>query len=143
MVDVSRKDVVLRTARAEGNLILSSAGVRSLRDGQVKKGDPLSTATAAALLAVKGVPHTIPHCHPVPVSSVSVEFDILDRGVHCTCTVSALYKTGVEIEALMGASVALLTIWDMVKYIEKDQSGQYPETSVTDLRVVLKTKEDV
>ncbi|MCX6656126.1 MAG: cyclic pyranopterin monophosphate synthase MoaC, partial [Candidatus Bathyarchaeota archaeon] len=71
---------------------------------------------------------------------VNANFDVCDDYVEARCRVSATYKTGVEMEALTGVSVALLTIWDMVKYLEKDEGGQYPSTSISDIRVIEKRK---
>jgi cyclic pyranopterin phosphate synthase len=83
----------------------------------------------------------IPLCHPIPIESVEVTFDLKEDRVTAYCHVKANYKTGVEMESLAGVSTALLTIWDMVKYLEKDENGQYPSTCINDIKVVLKEKE--
>lgn len=140
MVDVSEKEMVSRKAIAEARIILSKRSLDSIKNKNVKKGDVLTFAEAAGLLAVKNVPETIPHCHPIPITSVSIDFEIEENDILCRCTVEAVYKTGVEMEALAGATTALLTIWDTVKYLEKDEDGQYPETRITDIRVVEKRK---
>jgi cyclic pyranopterin phosphate synthase len=79
-------------------------------------------------------------CHPIPIGSVEAKFSLGEDTVEATCRVSAVYRTGVEMEALTGVSVALLTVWDMVKYLEKDEAGQYPETVITGIRVREKRK---
>jgi len=126
MVDISGKKDVRREAVAEGRIKLSARSMEAIRNGTVKKGDALETARVAGILAVKNTPSIIPHCHPIPVQSVELDFDLNGEEITCRCSVTAVYKTGVEMEALTGVSAALLTIWDMVKYLEKDENGQYP-----------------
>ena len=106
----------------------------------VEKGDPLSTAEIACILAVKKTPELLPLCHPIPITSAKAEFQLADDHIEARCRVEADYKTGVEMEALTGVSIALLTIWDMVKYLEKDEEGQYPSTIITGVKVVEKRK---
>ncbi len=142
MVDISSKDEVLRIARARGTIVLRSTTAEVIRKGEVKKGDVFETAKIAAMLAVKRTPELIPHCHPIPVESVKIEFNMHGNRIDVECEVKAHYKTGVEMEALTGVSVALLTIWDMVKYLEKDENGQYPMTQIKDIEVVEKRKGD-
>ena len=79
-------------------------------------------------------------CHPIPLTYAGIELNVEDDRIVCKSVVRAQYKTGVEMEALTGASVALLTVWDMVKYLEKDDMGQYPSTRITDIKVVRKEK---
>lgn len=140
MVDVTGKEDVVRIAKAEGFIRLKPETVKAIRDNKVPKGDVLSTANIAGILAVKKTPELIPMCHPIPITSVSIEFDVLDDGVKVTCTVKSIGKTGVEMEALTGVSVALLTVWDMVKALEKDEKGNYPHTRIEYVRVVEKIK---
>ena len=140
MVDISDKKDVSRTAVAVGRIKLSRRSLEAIQYRIVKKGDALETARVAGILAVKNTPSIIPHCHPIPVQSVKIDFTQEDDGIECRCTVSAIYKTGVEMEALTGVSAALLTVWDMVKYLEKDENGQYPGTAIEGIRVVSKTK---
>ena len=139
-VDISEKTSSRRTALAEGRLSLKEGTVRAISEGKVRKGDPFHVAESAALLAVKRTSELIPHCHQVPISSISVEFTIEGAEVVCKCEVRANYATGVEMDALTGAAIALLTVWDMVKYLEKDEHGQYPTTTVHGLRVIEKSK---
>jgi cyclic pyranopterin phosphate synthase len=140
MVDVSEKEVVARSATAEGFLELSRTSVEAIRSRTVRKGDVLEVARVAALWGVKHTPSVVPHCHPIPVTAADIDIRVEDSGVRVTCQVKADYRTGVEMEALTGASAALLTVWDMVKYLEKDDDGQYPGTRIRDVRVVEKVK---
>jgi len=140
MIDVSGKEVVHREAEASGRINLKPETIEKIRSGEVKKGDPLPTAEIACILAVKKTPDIIPLCHPIPITSVDAEFRIADDHIEARCRVTADYKTGVEMEALTGVTAALLTIWDMVKYLEKDTDGQYPSTVITDVKVTEKRK---
>jgi cyclic pyranopterin phosphate synthase len=140
MVDITEKDVVFRMATAEGFIKLGEDTVKAIKENRVAKGDVLTTANVAAVLAVKITPELIPMCHPVPITSVALDFNLENDGVRVTCRVKCSAKTGVEMEALTGVAVALLTIWDMVKSMEK-VNGQYPNTAVKDIRVVKKVKE--
>ena len=140
MIDITEKPVVRRMAQASGRIILSSKSIEEIRAGRVKKGDPLQAAEIAAINATKQTHLLIPHCHQIPLDSVSVQFKVNDDSVEASCTVKAQARTGVEMEAVIGVSMALNTLWDMVKYIEKDSQGQYPYTSITDIRVLTKKK---
>ncbi len=140
MVDISEKKDVPRVARARGTIVLKSTTVEAIKRGEVKKGDVFETARVAGMLAVKNTPYILPHCHPIPVEYVDLKFSIRGNRIDVECEVKAHYKTGVEMEALTGVSVALLTIWDMVKYLEKDENGQYPMTQIRDIEVVEKRK---
>ncbi len=140
MVDISGKKNVERIAVAEGKIRLSDESIKAIKEKRVKKGDVFAIAEAAALMAIKRTFLAIPHCHPLPITSASVEFFIEGNDVVSRCTVKASYKTGVEMEALHGVAIALLTIWDMVKYMEKDEQGQYPTTLIHDIRVIEKRK---
>ncbi|TLZ59074.1 MAG: cyclic pyranopterin monophosphate synthase MoaC [Methanobacteriota archaeon] len=140
MVDISRKPDVSRRAVASGEILLRPATIRAIRAGRVEKGDPIRTAEVAALQAMKRVWEVLPHTHPIPITGAAAEFAVKRDRVVVTCEVSATYKTGVEMEALYGVAVALLTIWDMVKSLEKDADGQYPSTRIASVRVVAKEK---
>ena len=141
MVDISGKEMQLRTAKARGEIKLRKGTIEAIKKGSVKKGDVFSTAQTAAILAVKNTPNLIPLCHPVPINAVDVSFDVEEGTIACECEVVARYSTGMEMESLVGVSVALLTIWDMVKYLEKDDMGQYPTTQIGNIRVISKQKE--
>lgn len=140
MVNIGTKGVVKRRAHARGTLRLRAATVTAIRSGTVEKGDVLTTAQVAALQAIKRTPDVLPLCHPIPITGATVGFTLGARGVTCDVEVKATYRTGVEMEALHGCTVALLTVWDMVKPLEKDVRGQYPTTAIADVRVVRKVK---
>jgi len=140
MIDITEKPVVRRMAQASGRIILSSKAIEEIKAGRVKKGDPMQIAEVAAINAAKQTHLLIPHCHQIPLDSVSVQFKVNDDYIEVSCTVRAQARTGVEMEAVIGVSMALNTLWDMVKYIEKDSQGQYPYTSITDIRVLTKKK---
>lgn len=140
IVDIGRKPDVPRRAVAEGAIRLRPSTIAAIRAGRVEKGDPLASAEVAGLQAIKSTSHALPHTHPVPLTSAEVAFDVRRDRVVCTTRVEATYKTGVEMEALYGATVALLTVWDMVKALEKDARGQYPTARIEGVRVVSKAK---
>src|SRR2546428_4924787 len=125
MVDIGRKPDVRRRAVATGLIRLQPSTIRAIRARHIEKGDPLPTAEVAALQAMKAVWQVLPHTHPIPITSASVTFNVRSDRIAVTTAVEATYKTGVEMEALYGATVALLTIWDMVKAHEKNRRGQY------------------
>jgi len=141
MVDVSEKPIVHRATEAVGKIVLKKETLEAIRSGTIKKGDPFPVAEVAGILAAKKVSELIPLCHPVPLTKVDVSFKVAEDHVEAKCSVIADYKTGVEMEALTGVTVALLNLWDMVKYLEKDEKGQYPTARITDVRVVEKRKE--
>jgi len=142
VIDISSKPDVPRRATAEGFIKLRGPTVRAIAQGSVKKGNPLEAGRIAGLQALKKTHELLPHCHPIPLehADLSLDLDQEGSGVRAKCEVAARYKTGVEMEALTGVSVALLTVWDMVKYLEKDENGQYPATLITGIRVVQKVK---
>lgn len=140
MIDISEKEDVHRYARARGEIVLTEESVKAIQNGKVKKGNVFQVAEISAIQAVKKTPESIPHCHPVPIESVDVDFDLDQNTLKVECSVKAVYKTGVEMEALSGVNSALLTVWDMVKYLEKDEEGQYPDTSIKNISVLEKRK---
>ena len=119
MVDVSAKADTVREAVAEGVIAMAPQVMAAIRAGDVKKGDVLGTARIAGIMAAKQTSNLIPLCHPLPIASVSVDFDYVDAGVRAETRVRTNGKTGVEMEALTAASVALLTIYDMAKALDK------------------------
>jgi len=141
MVDVSDKPVVKRIAEAEGKIWLQPKTIEKIRRGSIEKGDVFSAANIAGILVAKKTPELIPLCHLIPLSKVDISFDVNEKCVTAKCTVVGECKTGVEMEALVGVSTALLTIWDMVKSLEKDEKGQYPHTKISEIRVLKKVKE--
>ncbi|AMM55006.1 cyclic pyranopterin monophosphate synthase MoaC [Pyrococcus kukulkanii] len=140
MVEIGHKDVVYRRAVAKGRIRLRPETVKLIREGKIEKGNVLAAAQIAGILAVKRTPELIPLCHPIPLTGVDITFEFGEDYIEVTCEVRAYYKTGVEMEALTGATVALLTIWDMVKAVEKDERGQYPYTRIEEVRVIEKVK---
>ena len=122
MVDVSVKNITLRTAKASSSIVLGEEAFQILMQGTCIKGDVLATSKVAAITAVKSTPAIIPMCHPILIEAVDVDFELNepDFSVTTTVTVKSSSKTGVEMEALAGASVACLTIYDMLKYKGKD-----------------------
>lgn len=141
--DLSGKPVTHRVARVEGELLLSAAARRAIEEGRVEKGDPLTAGSLAGLSGMKRTSELIPHCHLVPLTTSRVDLELGPKGVRVRAEAEALWTTGVEMEALVGATLALLTVWDMVKYLEKDARGQYPGTVLGPVRVVRKVKERV
>ncbi len=141
MVDVSGKAEIFREATATGTIKLKSETVALIKAGRIAKGDPLYTAKIAGVLAAKKTSSLIPLCHPLPLLNVTVEVEIAgETTVEVSATVKAKAQTGVEMEALTAVSVGLLTVWDMVKQYEKDADGQYPTTTIQNIRVVRKMK---
>jgi cyclic pyranopterin monophosphate synthase len=140
MVDISGKTDVSRLARAAGEILLSEETVEKIKTGNVEKGNVLATARVAAVLAIKKTPEIIPMCHQIPITAIDVDFNIGGGMISVVVEVRTVGKTGVEMEALTGVSAALLTIWDMVKSAEKDESGNYPHTSIKNIRVLEKLK---
>ena len=119
MVDVGDKPVTSREAIARGSITMSREALRLIRSGAVKKGDPLQTAQVAGILADKQTSSLIPLCHPLPLSSVNVELTPKARGYEIEARVRTTSQTGVEMEALTAVAVAALTIYDMVKAVDK------------------------
>jgi cyclic pyranopterin phosphate synthase len=122
MVDVSVKNITLRTAKAGSTIVLGNKAFKTLKEGKCIKGDVLVTAKIAAITAVKSTPAIIPMCHPILIEAVDVAFKLneSDKSVTTIATVKSSGKTGVEMEALTGASAASLTIYDMLKYQSRD-----------------------
>lgn len=140
IVEIGAKAVVERRATATGLLNLSAESAQAIQSKSVKKGDVLEASTIAAIQAVKETPRIVPHCHPVPLEGCKVQWAWEGNALRCTVHVSAHYKTGIEMEALTGVSAGLLCALDMVKSIEKDENGQYPGTSISDIVVLEKFK---
>ncbi|MEQ8829681.1 MAG: cyclic pyranopterin monophosphate synthase MoaC [Alphaproteobacteria bacterium] len=133
MVDVSAKDETERTATARGLVRMSPETVATIRDGKVKKGDPLTVAQLAGIMGAKKTPDLIPLCHPLSLSSVKVFLTLneADNAVEIEATVKLKGRTGVEMEALTAVSVAALTVYDMVKAVDKAMH-------ITDIHLVHK-----
>ncbi|WP_328991288.1 cyclic pyranopterin monophosphate synthase MoaC [Kribbella sp. NBC_01245] len=131
MVDVSGKDVSARQAVASGKVLVSAEVVAALRGEGVPKGDALAVARIAGIMAAKRTPDLVPLCHPISISGVKVELEVLDDGVSIVATVRTNDRTGVEMEALTSVTVAGLTVIDMVKALD-------PAAVITDVRVETK-----
>lgn len=121
MVDVSEKGETAREATAVGRIAVNAECFAAICSGTAKKGDVLGVARVAGIMATKRTSDLIPLCHPLPITKATVDFELIEenRQVEVLCTVSCTGKTGVEMEALTGATVALLTIYDMCKAIDK------------------------
>ncbi len=142
MVDISSKKEIYREAEATGRIRLKKETIERIKSRKVEKGNIKSSVQIASILAVKKTPELIPLCHPIPVTNVHTEVEVEDKEVIVKVRVKGVAKTGVEMEALVGVSIGLLTVWDMVKKYEKDEKGQYPETRITNLRVLSKIKRE-
>lgn len=132
MVDVSAKQVTARTATASGRVLVAPEVVRLLRGEGVPKGDALGVARVAGIMAAKRTPDLVPLCHPLAISGVEVDLEVLDDAVAVVATVRTSDRTGVEMEALTAVSVAALTVVDMVKAVDK-------AAVISDIRVESKT----
>lgn len=137
---IHAKPVVFRRAVARGELRVAPATGRAVAAGRIDKGDPVVTAEVAGLAAMKRTAELIPHCHSVPLTGASVAVRASGGRIRAEVVAETLGRTGVEMEALVGVTVALLTVWDMVKYLEKDERGGYPRARIDGVRVVAKTK---
>ncbi len=119
MVDVGDKPVTERVAVAGGRIAIGEAALRAIRDGRVAKGDPLQAARLAGIMAAKKTAELVPLCHPITLSQVDVDLQALADGYRIEARVRTTAQTGVEMEALTAVSVAALTIYDMVKALDK------------------------
>ncbi|MFW9818893.1 MAG: cyclic pyranopterin monophosphate synthase MoaC [Candidatus Thorarchaeota archaeon] len=140
MIDISEKSTILRIATASGKIRLRKETIERVKMNKTEKGDALTVAKISAISAVKKVPELIPFCHPIPITNVKVDFEIEDEIIKVIIKVKSFAKTGVEMEALTGVTVALLNLWDVVKMYEKDEKGQYPSTKIFDIIVESKIK---
>lgn len=140
IVEIGNKPIVERKATATGVLHLQEDTKNAIVEKRVKKGDVLEASTIAAIQAVKETPRIIPHCHSIPLEGCKVDWAWEETSLRCTVHVSAHYKTGIEMEALTGVSAGLLCVLDMIKSFEKDENGQYPHASISDVRVLEKIK---
>lgn len=142
MVEVGDKPIINRSATATGTINLKEETINLIQNQEIKKGNVLTTAQIAAIASVKNTSSIIPLCHPLPVTGIEVDFVVNKNNIKVIVSVNCAGKTGVEMEALTGVSVALLTIWDMVKSVEKDAHGQYPDTNISDIKVLKKEKKE-
>ncbi|RQG89947.1 cyclic pyranopterin monophosphate synthase MoaC [Natrarchaeobius halalkaliphilus] len=140
MVDVGQKPDSERRAVAAGEIHLRPSTIDAIREDQVGKGDVLATARIGAIQAVKHTWETIPMCHQIPITNVDTEFSLSEARIELEVAVETTGKTGCEMEALEGVTTGLNVVWDMVKAVEKDDDGQYPETGVENVHVRQKAK---
>jgi cyclic pyranopterin phosphate synthase len=133
MVDVSAKPLSARTAIATGKIRLQPETVDLISAKRIAKGDVFATARIAGIQAAKQTPHLIPLCHTLPLSDVKIDIVTSNGGAEVKCTARTVAQTGVEMEALTGVSVALLTIYDMCKAVDK-------EMRISDIRLIDKSK---
>ena len=119
MVDVSAKSLTVRVAVAEGRIQMSVAAAVAIRDGAAAKGDVVAVARIAGIMAAKRTAELIPLCHPLPLTGVALDLTVEENSVIAVATARTTHVTGVEMEAMTAVSVALLTIYDMVKSIDK------------------------
>ena len=136
MVDVSAKPPVARTAVASGKIQLDPATIELIAGNKNPKGDVFAVARIAGIQAAKQTAHLIPLCHTLPLSKVDIDIVAFAQGVEVQCTARTVAQTGVEMEALTGVSVALLTIYDMCKAVDK-------QMRIYDVRLIKKTKEAI
>ncbi len=140
MIDIGGKDHVNREAKASGFIKLDHNTVEKIENREVPKGNVLSVAKTAGIMAIKNTTQIIPLTHPIPITGAEVNFGVQENGVEVEVEVKSKGQTGVEMEALSGVMASLLTVWDMVKGFEKDEEGQYPGTRIMDIRVEEKVK---
>ena len=119
MVDINNKKESKRKATATGTIILSKKAINEIKKEKISKGNVLNTARIAGIMAAKKTSDLIPLCHPIPVEAIKIDFDIEDNNINVLAIVSTSSKTGVEMEALMAVNIACLTIYDMIKSIDK------------------------
>ncbi|WP_435064719.1 cyclic pyranopterin monophosphate synthase MoaC [Halobaculum sp. EA56] len=140
MVDVGDKPDSSRRAVARGTIHLTESTIEAVRENEVAKGDVLATARVGAVQAVKHTWETIPMCHQIPITNVDTDFAVREDRIDLEVAVETTGKTGCEMEALEGVTTGLNVVWDMVKAAEKDVTGGYPDTRITDVEVVTKDK---
>src|SRR5213594_642954 len=134
MVDVSAKSMSMRRAVARGKIRLQRETLDLISKNQITKGNVFATARIAGIQAAKQTAHLIPLCHTLPLSEVQIDVATSNEGAEVTCTARTIAQTGVEMEALTGVAIALLTIYDMCKAVDK-------EMEISDVRLISKTKE--
>lgn len=132
MVDVSGKADSVREAVAEGRITMTEEALNAIREGSAKKGDVLATARIAGIMAAKKTSELIPLCHPLMLTKISVDFAFEEEAIRTTALVRLTGQTGVEMEALTAVSVALLTVYDMAKALDKNMV-------IGDIRLLTKT----
>ena len=135
MVDVGHKEQQIRTATAEGFIRLNAETIKLIQDNEIKKGDVLTVAEIAGIQAAKKTSELIPLCHQLQLTKVEVKCELQNEGVFVNCIAQCIGQTGVEMEALTGVQLALLTIYDMCKAVDKSMVIEH-------VKLTKKTKED-
>lgn len=120
MIDISKKNISLREATAYARVLMSKETAKKIKNKEIPKGDVLTTAQLAGIMAAKNTPSIIPLCHPLSLTSVDISFKVKKDYIEITASVSARDRTGTEMEALVAASVAALSIYDMCKMVDRD-----------------------
>jgi cyclic pyranopterin phosphate synthase len=143
MVNVGSKPVSKRRAIAEGYIHLDESTISTLKQNKKSEGDVLPTARIGAVQAVKHTWEAIPMCHQIPVTNIVTNFEFENGSVRLQVTVETTGQTGCEMEALHGVTTGLNVVWDMVKAMEKDAVGQYPDTRIDNVQVVTKQKREL
>ena len=136
MIDVSHKDNQLRIAKAQGHIKLNESTINLIKENEIKKGDVLKISEIAGIQAVKRTSELIPLCHPLQITKIDVKADYDKEGVAVSCDVRCIGQTGVEMEALTGVSIALLTVYDMCKAVDKNMEIEY-------IKLIEKSKKDI
>jgi cyclic pyranopterin phosphate synthase len=136
MINVSAKPLSARTAVATGKIRLQRETLDLIANDQIAKGNVFATARIAGIQAAKQTAHLIPLCHTLPLSEIKIDIVTSNNGAEVTCTARTIAQTGVEMEALTGVAVALLTIYDMCKAVDKDMQ-------LSDIRLLKKTKQEL
>lgn len=139
MINISDKPHTHRLARARGKIYLNKETLSLIKESTIEKGEVFPASQIAGIGAAKKTAYLLPLCHQINLDHVDISFWEEEDGIICECISEAAYSTGVEMEALMGVSIALLNIWDMVKQYEKED-GEYPHTRIGEIRVVEKRK---
>ena len=136
MVDVGHKKPQLRTAKAYGKIKLAPQTIKLIEENNIKKGDVLSIAQIAVIQAAKLTPQLIPLCHPLDITKIDVNAKIIDEGIEVNSLVKCIGRTGIEMEALTAVHIALLTIYDMCKAVDK-------EMEIGEIKLIEKNKSDL
>lgn len=132
MRDVSSKKITLRTARARSVVKVGDISIKAIKENTVPKGNIFEIARVAGFLAVKNTAFVIPHCHPIPVEDCKIEFEISGNDIIIEIEAKTNYKTGIEVEVMYGASVVAVTIYDLLKPIDK-------KIEITSTKLLFKT----
>ena len=140
MIDISSKPIEKRRAVVEGKLAITHESAELIMQDVVKKGNIYEVAKMAAMQAVKNAPQSIFYCHPVNITNIEYDFKLTGKIFYAKIAVECMDRTGPEMDALNGLMAALINVWDMVKYSEKDAKALYPHTKIFDVKIIEKSK---